>query len=186
METPGMGKADQGRFLTLLPQYGTDLKVDVHLFQVNLIFPIIYVLCSIFVTLVPMIASPVETGLVVVRFVSPVTLNSFRHWLCHHLHWSPCLLYHRLRWLCQEARGCQEVPRWGRFGKTKRVFSSLFLWSALSPFNLCAAADPLNLPKPCSIWNNLAAKIVHGRCHRQNGLNLPRSPCTFTGLSDAF
>ena len=39
-------------------------------FQVNLIFPIIYVLCSIFVTLVPMIASPVETGLVVVRFVS--------------------------------------------------------------------------------------------------------------------
>ena len=38
-------------------------------FQVNLIFPIIYVLCSIFVTLVPMIASPVETGLVVVRFV---------------------------------------------------------------------------------------------------------------------
>merc|ERR1712012_1267804 len=31
--------------------------------KVNLIFPIIYVLCSIFVTLVPMIASPVETGI---------------------------------------------------------------------------------------------------------------------------
>ena len=31
--------------------------------QVNLIFPAIYVLCSIFVTLVPMIASPVETGI---------------------------------------------------------------------------------------------------------------------------
>ena len=106
----------------------------VHLFQVNLIFPIIYVLCSIFVTLVPMIASPVETGLVVVRFVSPVTLNSFRHWLCQHLHWSPCLLYHRLRWLCQEARVCQEVPRWGRFGKNRRAFSSLFLWCALSLF----------------------------------------------------
>jgi len=31
--------------------------------KVNLIFPAIYVLCSIFVTLVPMIASPVETGI---------------------------------------------------------------------------------------------------------------------------
>jgi len=31
--------------------------------KVNLIFPIIYVICSIFVTIVPMIASPVETGI---------------------------------------------------------------------------------------------------------------------------
>ena len=184
-----MGKADQGRFLILLPQY--DLKVDwtcSPFFQVNLIFPIIYVLCSIFVTLVPMIASPVETGLVVVRFVPPVTLNSFRHWLCHHLHWSPCLLYHCLRWLCQEARVCQEVPRWGRFGKTKRTFSSLFLYDALFPFsfNLCAADYPFNLPKPCSVWNNLAAKVVPGRCHRQNRLKPSRSPWLYLyqGLTD--
>ncbi|KAG8227220.1 hypothetical protein J437_LFUL003426 [Ladona fulva] len=30
--------------------------------KVNLFFPIIYILCSVFVTIVPMIASPVETG----------------------------------------------------------------------------------------------------------------------------
>jgi len=29
---------------------------------VNLIFPIVYIIASLFVTIVPMIASPVETG----------------------------------------------------------------------------------------------------------------------------
>jgi hypothetical protein len=30
--------------------------------KVNLVFPIVYILASLFVTVVPMIASPVETG----------------------------------------------------------------------------------------------------------------------------
>ena len=63
-----------------------------------------------------------------------------------------------------------------------------FSYDALFPFsfNLCAAAGPFNLPKPCSVWNNLAAKVVPGRCHRQNRLKPSRSPWLYLyqGLTD--
>ena len=58
--------------------------------QVNLIFPTIYIICSILVTLVPMMASPKETG-------ERVNLRIFqlmhRHWMCHHCQWNPRLLH---------------------------------------------------------------------------------------------
>jgi L-type amino acid transporter 8 len=37
--------------------------------QVHLIFPIVYIIATVFITIVPMIASPVETGLPSYRFL---------------------------------------------------------------------------------------------------------------------
>jgi hypothetical protein len=37
--------------------------------QVHLIFPIVYIIATVFITIVPMIASPVETGLPFSRFL---------------------------------------------------------------------------------------------------------------------
>jgi L-type amino acid transporter 8 len=40
--------------------------------QVHLIFPIVYIIATVFITIVPMIASPVETGLPFSRFLSNI------------------------------------------------------------------------------------------------------------------
>ena len=62
--------------------------------QVNLIFPTIYIICSILVTLVPMIASPKETGERVNITYNDVTSNTLhRHWMCHHCQWNTRLLH---------------------------------------------------------------------------------------------
>ena len=63
------------------------------------------------------------------------------------------------------------------------VHFHLFSYDAPFSLNLC---DPFNLPKPCSVWNNLAAKVVPGRCHRQNRLKPSRSPWLYLyqGLTD--
>ena len=61
LETPRVGETHQGHISQPHPSLW-DWIIFPSL-QVNLIFPAIYVLCSIFVTLVPMIASPVETGI---------------------------------------------------------------------------------------------------------------------------
>ena len=56
------------------------IPIESPFFQVNLIFPTIYIICSILVTLVPMIASPKETGERVVNTryndVTSTTLHS--------------------------------------------------------------------------------------------------------------
>ena len=55
METPRVGEANQGD--SVIKYLSKKNIIQVHLF-----FPIIYVIASIFITIVPMIASPVETG----------------------------------------------------------------------------------------------------------------------------
>ena len=53
LETPRVGEAHQGHISTI---------PIISLPQVPLVFPIIYIICSVLVTIVPMVASPWETG----------------------------------------------------------------------------------------------------------------------------
>lgn len=64
--------------------------------RVPLIFPIVYLLATVFVTVVPMIASPVETGYGVLMILSSIPVYAvfvawkskpkwFRHGMCEYI-----------------------------------------------------------------------------------------------------
>ena len=54
------------------------LMMDWVCVQVNLIFPIIYIIATVFITIVPMIASPVETGIPLSFTISTIKKNKMQ------------------------------------------------------------------------------------------------------------
>ena len=58
METPRVGETNQSEiFFVILQNILKDFGVQVHM-----IWPVLYILATVFITVVPMIVTPVETG----------------------------------------------------------------------------------------------------------------------------
>ena len=59
METPRVGETNQGGIFLILRNISKYFVLQVHM-----IWPVLYILATVFITVVPMIAKPFETGII--------------------------------------------------------------------------------------------------------------------------
>ena len=93
METPRVGETNQGGIFLILRNISKYFVLQVHM-----IWPVLYILATVFITVVPMIAKPFETGqqshyLKYSKIFQNINILNIlsRYGLCHHPISGPCL-----------------------------------------------------------------------------------------------